>query len=281
MKFGITLALAHSSLWPELTRRADELGYESVWLPEHLVLPVQMGGSPHHGHDHPPIPAQTPVFDAMTYLAFLAGQTTNIRFGTQVYNIGLRHPFVSARAAATLDIVSGGRFDFGIGASWLREEWDATGLDFGTRGARVDEALAVCRALWTEPVISHHGRFFDFDEVMFEPKPVHPGGPPIHVGGDGKAAMRRVARYGDGWLPMNHTLDMLPASLKVLHRLWEDNGRTGRPQISIGLPVDTVDDVKRMADAGIDRLIVSPWQRTSGALDGIARFAEEIAGVTR
>jgi len=281
MKFGITLALAHSSLWPELTRRADELGYESAWLPEHLVLPVQMGGSPHHGHDHPPIPAQTPVFDAMTYLAFLAGQTTNIRFGTQVYNIGLRHPFVSARAAATLDIVSGGRFDFGIGASWLREEWDATGLDFGTRGARVDEALAVCRALWTEPVISHHGRFFDFDEVMFEPKPVHPGGPPIHVGGDGKAAMRRVARYGDGWLPMNHTLDMLPASLKVLHRLWEDNGRTGRPQISIGLPVDTVDDVKRMADAGIDRLIVSPWQRTSGALDGIARFAEEIAGVTR
>jgi len=169
MKFGITLALAHSSLWPELTRRADELGYESAWLPEHLVLPVQMGGSPHHGHDHPPIPAQTPVFDAMTYLAFLAGQTTNIRFGTQVYNIGLRHPFVSARAAATLDIVSGGRFDFGIGASWLREEWDATGLDFGTRGARVDEALAVCRALWTEPVISHHGRFFDFDEVTFEP----------------------------------------------------------------------------------------------------------------
>ena len=278
MKFGITLALAHSSLWPKLTRRADELGYESVWLPEHLVLPVQMAGSPHHGHDHPPIPPQTPVFDAMGYLSFLAGQTQNIRFGTQVYNIGLRHPFVSARAAATLDIVSGGRFDFGIGASWLREEWDATGLDFDTRGARVDEALEVCRALWNEPVISHHGRFFDFDEVMFEPKPVQPGGPPIHVGGDGKAALRRVARYGDGWLPMNHSLDMLPASLRTLQELWEANGRTGRPEISIGLPVESIDDVKRMADAGIDRLIVSPWQRTSGALDGIARFAEEIAG---
>lgn len=281
MKIGIPLGGVHPGLWRELTIRAEELGYESVWLPEHLVLPATMSGSPHHGDSHPPIPPQTPMYDAIAYLAYLAGQTSTIRFGTYVYNIGLRHPFVSARAAATLDIVSGGRFDFGIGASWLREEWDATGLDFGTRGARVDEALAVCRALWTEPVISHHGRFFDFDEVMFEPKPVQPGGPPIHVGGDGKAAMRRVARYGDGWLPMNHTLDMLPASLKVLHRLWEDNGRTGRPQISIGLPVDTVDDVKRMADAGIDRLIVSPWQRTSGALDGIARFAEEIAGVTR
>jgi probable F420-dependent oxidoreductase len=277
MKFGITLARAHSSLWPKLTRRADELGFESVWLPEHLVLPVKMAGSPHHGDDHPPIPPQTPVFDAMSYLSFLAGQTHNIRFGTQVYNIGLRHPFVSARAAATLDIVSLGRFDFGVGASWLREEWDAVGLDFATRGARVDEALQVCRALWTEPVISHHGQFFDFDEVMFEPKPVQPGGPPLHIGGDRRAALRRVARYGDGWLPMNHSLDMLPASLTVLHELWEANGRNGRPQISTGLPVDTVDDVKRMADAGIDRLIVSPWQRTSGALDGIARFAEEIA----
>jgi alkanesulfonate monooxygenase SsuD/methylene tetrahydromethanopterin reductase-like flavin-dependent oxidoreductase (luciferase family) len=168
MKFGISLARAHTSLWAKLTQRADELGFESVWIPEHLVLPVTMAGSPHHGDEHPPIPPQMPVFDAMNYLSFLAGQTENIRFGTQVYNIGLRHPFVSARAAATLDIVSSGRFEFGVGASWLREEWDAVGLDFRTRGARVDEALAICRALWTESTVSHHGRFFDFDAVMFE-----------------------------------------------------------------------------------------------------------------
>ena len=265
-------------MWRELTVRAEQLGYESVWLPEHLVLPATMSGSPHHGDSHPPIPPQTPMYDAIAYLAYLAGQTSTIRFGTYVYNIGLRHPFVSARAATTLDIVSGGRFDFGIGASWLREEWDAVGLDFDTRGARVDEALEVCRSLWTEPTVEHHGRFFDFDAVAFEPKPVQPGGPPVHVGGDGTAALRRVARHGGGWLPMNHSLDMLPASLKALAQLWADHGRSGRPEISIGLPVDTPDDVKRMADAGIDRLIVSPWQRTSGALDGIARFAEEIAG---
>ena len=265
-------------MWRELTVRAEQLGYESVWLPEHLVLPATMSGSPHHGDSHPPIPPQTPMYDAIAYLAYLAGQTSTIRFGTYVYNIGLRHPFVSARAATTLDIVSGGRFDFGIGASWLREEWDAVGLDFDPRGARVDEALEVCRSLWTEPTVEHHGRFFDFDAVAFEPKPVQPGGPPVHVGGDGTAALRRVARHGGGWLPMNHSLDMLPASLKALAQLWADHGRSGRPEISIGLPVDTPDDVKRMADAGIDRLIVSPWQRTSGALDGIARFVEEIAG---
>ncbi len=278
MKFGISLARANSSLWPELARRADDLGFESVWIPEHLVLPVQMAGSPHKGAEHPPIPPQTPVFDALNYLSFLAGTTRNIRFGTQVYNIGLRHPFISARAAATLDIVSGGRFEFGIGASWLREEWEAAELDFDTRGARIDETLRVCFALWTEPIVSHHGKFFDFDEVMFEPKPVQPGGPPIHVGGDGVAALRRVARYGDGWLPMNHTLDMLPASLHKLGTLWDEQGRSGRPQISIGLQVESADDVRRMADSGIDRLIIAPWERTSRALEGISRFADEIIG---
>lgn len=276
MKFGITLARANPGIWSTLTRRADELGFESVWIPEHLVLPATISGSPHHGTDHPPIPPQTPVFDALNYLSFLAAQTTNIRLGTHVYNIGLRHPFVSARAAATLDVLSAGRFEFGIGASWLREEWDAVGWDFTTRGARVDEALEICKALWTEPTVARRGRFFSFDQVMFEPKPVQPGGPPIHVGGDGKAALRRVAHFGDGWIPMNHTPEMLPASLRTLDELWIENGRLGRPQVTMSYSVTSIDDVKKLADSGLDRLIVDPWQRTSGALDGIARFADEI-----
>ena len=275
MKFGIPLARAHPGLWPELTKQAEALGFESVWLPEHLVLPAAMSGSPYHGDAHPPVPPQTPIFDALNYLSFLAAQTSTIRLGTYVYNIGLRHPFVSARAAATLDIVSEGRFDFGVGASWLREEWDAVGLDFGSRGARVDEALQICRALWSQPSVEHHGRFFDFDEVMFEPKPVQPGGPPLHIGGDGKAALRRVARLGDGWVPMNHTFDRIPNSVHTLNRLWTDHGRSGRPQVTTSVPLSSSDDVQRAADAGIDRLIVAPWHRTRDALDGIARFADE------
>jgi probable F420-dependent oxidoreductase len=278
MKFGVALARANPSRWSELTVRAEQLGFESVWIPEHLVLPVRMAGSPHAGDDHPPIPPQIPVFDALNYLSYLAAQTSSIRLGTNVYNIGLRHPFVSARAAATLDVLSGGRFEFGVGASWLREEWDAVGLDFDTRGARVNEVLAVCRALWTEPVVEHRGRFFDFDKVMFEPKPVQPGGPPLVIGGDAKAALRRVAQYGDGWLPMNHTLEQLPASLRTLGDLWASNGRSGRPEVSVGVPVESLDDVRRAADAGVDRLILAPWRRTADALDGIARFADEIIG---
>ena len=276
MKIGIPLGGVHPGLWQELTVRAEELGYESVWLPEHLVLPATMSGSPHHGDSHPPIPPQTPMYDAIAYLAYLAGQTSTIRFGTYVYNIGLRHPFVSARAAATLDIVSGGRFDFGIGASWLREEWEAVGLDFDTRGARVDEALQVCRALWTEPTVEHHGRFFDFDAVAFEPKPVQPGGPPVHVGGDGLPALRRTARFGAGWIPMNHSLAQLPGSLQTLSALWAEHGRSGKPELTTSAPAETPDDVERAAEAGIDRLIIMPWRRTREALDGIARFADEV-----
>ena len=141
MKFGVTFARLRPALWAETAELCDELGYESVWLPEHLVLPVQQSGSPYSGSDHPPVRADAPVFDVFTMLAFFAGRTERIRLGTNVYNIGLRHPFVTARAVATLDVVSGGRVELGIGASWLAEEWDATGLDFATRGSRVDEAL--------------------------------------------------------------------------------------------------------------------------------------------
>ena len=182
-------------------------GYESVWLPEHLVFPTVMSRSPKPGEDHPPVPPTTPVFDAFAYLAFIAARTTDLRLGTHVYNLGLRHPFVAARGVATLDVVSGGRVEFGIGASWLEQEWDAVGLDFATRGRRVDEAITVCSRLWTEPTIEHHGEFFDFAEVAFEPKPVQQPRPPVLVGGESGAALRRAATLGDGWIGMGHTPD--------------------------------------------------------------------------
>lgn len=130
MKIGIALGTVRPDRWAEVSSEADRLGYESVWMPEHLVLPVASDGSPYAGEEHPPIPADVPVFDAFAYLSYLAGCTERIRFGTHVYNIGLRHPFVVARAVTTLDIVSGGRAEFGIGASWLKAEWDAVGLEF-------------------------------------------------------------------------------------------------------------------------------------------------------
>ncbi|WP_029433919.1 TIGR03619 family F420-dependent LLM class oxidoreductase [Blastococcus sp. URHD0036] len=276
MDFGVHLGTVNPRLWVQVAEEADRLGYESVWVPEHLVIPVGAQGSPHHGAEHPPIPATVPVFDAMGVLCHLAAKTERIRLGTQVYNIGLRHPFVTARAAATVDVLSGGRLAFGIGASWLREEWEAVGLDFDRRGPLVDEAIDVCRRLWSEDVVEHTGEFFSFAPVAFEPKPVQRPGPALHIGGDGAAALRRAATVGTGWMPMNHTLADLPASLATLAELADRAGRETPVEVTLsGDPADSA-DVEPYAAAGVTRLIVRPWQRSSEALEGLRRFADDV-----
>lgn len=277
MKFGIALGRSNPKGFVGVTVEADRLGYESVWLPEHLVLPVKMSRSPHPGHDHPPIPTNLPVFDCFGYLCFLAGRTERIRLGTHVYNLGLRHPFVAARAVQTLDVVSGGRAEIGIGASWLAEEWEAAGLDFHTRGRRVDEALEVCTRLWTEEVVEHHGEFFDFGPVMFEPKPVQRPRPPIHIGGESDAALRRAARAGDGWIGITHTVKSIARPVELLRRWRQEAGRAELPfEVTVGGPVESLDDVARWEEAGVDRLIVAPWERSIDAVEGLRRFADRV-----
>lgn len=278
MKFGIALGGLNAHFHVEATDEAERLGYESVWLPEHLVLPVRMSQSPHPGEEHPPIPPTTPVFDAFAYLGFLAGRTEHVRLGTHVYNLGLRHPFVSARAVQTLDVVSGGRVEFGVGASWLEEEWRAVGLDFASRGRRVDEALDVCKRLWTEPEVAHEGEFFRFDRVAFEPKPVQQPWPPILIGGESAAALRRAARAGDGWIGMGHTFDTAAAQIERLRDLRRECGREDASfQICLGGAVESAGDVTRWEDIGATRLIVSPWRRSPEAIDGMRRFADLVA----
>ena len=276
MDFGIHLGSVSPKAWVDVVRQADRVGFESVWLPEHLVIPVAASGSPHDGADHPPIPAHVPVFDVFVYLAHLAAVTERITLGTSVYNIGLRHPFVTARAATTVDVLSGGRLALGIGSSWLREEWEAVGLDFDTRGARVDEAIEVCRRLWTEETIEHHGEFFDFAPVAFEPKPVQAGGPALHIGGDGAIALRRTATVGTGWIPMNHTLEQLGPPLGKLRELCDALGRATPVQVTLHGDLQRPEDVERYAAAGVTRVIVTPFARTSEAIDGLARFADEV-----
>jgi probable F420-dependent oxidoreductase len=281
VKFGIALGRLNPAFFVDATLEAERLGYESVWLPEHLVLTTAMSRSPHPGEEHPPVPPTVPIFDAFAYLGYLAGRTERIRLGTHVYNLGLRHPFVAARGVQTLDIVSGGRLEFGIGASWLEEEWVAAGLDFHTRGRRVDEALAVCKRLWTEPEVAHDGQFFNFDAVAFEPKPVQQPWPPVLVGGESDAALRRAARAGDGWIGMAHTFESAPRPIARLRSLLDEYGRSADVdnfQICLGGPVDSPDDIARWDELGVTRLIVSPWARSKEAVEGMRRFAE-LAGL--
>ena len=275
MKIGIALGTVRPERWAEVTSEADRLGYESVWMPEHLVLPLASNGSPYAGQDHPPIPSDVPVFEPFAYLSYLAGRPERIRFGTHVYNIGLRHPFVVARAVTTLDIVSGGRAEFGIGASWLEAEWDAVGLDFAKRGARVDEAISVCQRLWTDPVIEHHGEYFDFGPVMFEPKPIQSPWPPMHIGGDGAAALRRAALFGDGWIPMNHAVEQIPGDAARIAELREQAGRPGSVEITMGVSAD-LEALRNASELGVGRALVRPWSSGRQTIDGLRRFADEV-----
>ena len=155
MKFGISFLRLRQSSFVEVTQAAERLGFESVWLSDHLVLPTGMASSPYPGAEHPPIPPDLPVFDAPSVLGHLAAHTTTIRLGTWVYVLPLRHPFIAARSFATLDVLSGGRAEVGVGVGWLAGEFAAAGVDFASRGRRTDEALDVCRRLWSEPAVEH------------------------------------------------------------------------------------------------------------------------------
>ena len=277
MRFGIALGRLNPAFFMEATLEAERLGYESIWLPEHLIFTSKMSRSPHPGETHPPVPPDTPIFDAFGYLSYLAGITDRLRLGTHVYNLGLRHPFVAARAVQTLDIVSGGRVEFGIGASWLEEEWVATELDFSTRGRRVDEALEVCKRLWTEDEVSFHGEFFDFEGAVFVPKPVQEPYPPVLVGGESGAALRRATRAGDGWIGMAHDFESGTAQIEKLRVLLAEQDRDPEDfQYCLGGPVESLDDVQRWADIGVTRLVISPWPRSRQAIDGMRRFAEMV-----
>jgi len=277
MEFGLALAHTHTSIWEEVAILADDLGFESLWCPDHLVLPLDLAGTPYQDGGAPPIPSDTPLFDWPAYLSFLAARTRTLRLGTYVHLLGLRHPLVSARAFATTDLLSGGRLLLGVGAGWLKSEWRAVGYDPATRGARLDEAIEVHRRLWTDDVIAHDGEFWQWDPVRFEPKPTRPGGPPILVGGESARALRRAAELGDGWMSMPHDT---PASVRVqverLHELLRRRGRDpeGFEVTSCVLSAPSVAEVEQWRDAGVDRLIVKPWERTRDTLESMSRFAE-------
>lgn len=285
IKVGTSIGMLNPRYFQQVAIAADQLGFESLWMPEHLVFPQQMAGSPYAAQDgdsaHPPVPPETPLFDVFAYLAFLAGQTSRIRLGTNVYLMGLRHPFIAARAIVTLDIVSQGRAEIGVGAGWLRSEWNAAGFDPRSRGRRLDEVLSVCKRLWTEESIEHHGEFYQFDPVRFEPKPVQRPYPPIHIGGESNAALRRVARSGDGWYGIGHTLNTIKPVLKKLRDVVREEGRELPPlEIITAADVSTRDELKRWEELGVTRLVVCPWHRGSEAVDGLRRFADEVLNQT-
>ena len=179
--------------------RAEELGYDSVWVNHHIL---------NVGYIYDRL-EDRPYYDALTVLTWVAARTERVRLGTTVLVLPYLNPLVLAKTIATLDVMSGGRVSLGVGVGMLREENEALGSDFTTRGAYADESIEVLRDLWTSDDPSYSGRFFDYAGFKFSPKPVQSPGVPILIGGMSRAAMRRTARLGDGWHPNGGTVSDL------------------------------------------------------------------------
>jgi probable F420-dependent oxidoreductase len=262
MRFGLMFANAGPLGTPDMTvgvaRLAEELGFESLWTVEHVVVPSGYESRyPYSPDGRMPGGEDVGLPDPLVWLAFVAGVTTRIRLATGILILPQRNPLVLAKELATLDVLSRGRMELGVGVGWLREEFEALGVPFERRGARTDEYIDVLRRVWREPETAYDGEFARFAPVKSFPKPAQAGGIPIHVGGHTDASARRAGRLGDGYFP-GRGEDELPHLLDVMRGAARDAGRDPDAiEVSAGGVLD-LDGVRRFADLGVSRLIVPP-----------------------
>jgi probable F420-dependent oxidoreductase len=265
--------------YASLAAEAEAAGFESVWVPDHLVFPEVMPTSYlYTDTGEPPIPSTTAVYDPWVLLGAIASVTETIRLGTNVYVLPLRHPIAAARSVLTVDRISRGRVTLGAGVGWLTAEFGIVGLDASTRGKRMDEMIGLLRRLWTDEVVEHHGDHYDIPPVYFEPKPFQRP-IPIEIGGSSPVALRRAGQLGDGWIEIgSRDHDELAAKVRIIH---EERAKAGREQlpflVSVGIDVDaTAEEVTDLAALGVDRVVVRVPDGTGdrGALSELVqRFA--------
>jgi len=262
-----------------MARKAEELGFESFFCAEHPFIPVHTK-SRFPGSEDGVIPESYSHFvDPFVALARASGTTSRIKLGTGIVLVPERNPLVLAKEVSTLDHFSGGRFLFGIGAGWLREETEIMGGDFDHRWTQTRESILAMKELWTKAEAEFHGKYYNFPLVRSYPKPVQKPHPPVLLGGGAKNVLQRIVAWGDGWLPNRITPDQLRESRATLDRLAKDAGRDPSA-ISItvhGQPADR-DLIRRLLDAGASRVLVRPATVKTEAEMGreLTRIAEAV-----
>jgi probable F420-dependent oxidoreductase len=260
----------------ETARRYDRAGIDRLVVSDHVVFGEHLDayGRPETGGTtggRQPTGPDGHWLEPLTTLSVIAGMTARVRLGTGILLAALRRPVVLAKSAATLDVLSGGRVDLGVGVGWQREEYEAAGLDFDARGRLLDDTLAVCRELWTQPVVAHHSRFLDFDDIHMMPKPVQDGGVPVWVSGRVNAAVvRRIGANGRRWIPWGDDATELERSIPELRaRLDAEGFPSDDLQVVANLRVFTDDD--GTVDVG-RTLEPVPARVAAGATDFLTRF---------
>lgn len=279
MRFGVSLLPLRPPQIVDVADAAEELGFDSVWLGEHVISPdVFESRYPYHDDsddDKPAFHSRMPFYDPYATLSFLAARTERLKLVLSVSIVPLHDPYHLARSVMTIDHFSQGRFEFGVGAGWLREEFEIVGAAWERRGARMEEMLEVMKLLWTEESAEYHGRFYDLPPSGMEPKPFTQPHPPFVFGGLSPIALRRTAQLGDGWLGVGMTVDEVGRAVEELRQLREESSRSDPIEISLswGEPL-TDDDVEALASVGVERIVVRPWDRGRNAVSGLTEFAE-------
>ncbi len=289
MKWGIVFS---STRCPDpdsaaaLAETAEEAGFESLWAPEHIVVPVEYEplyeASPTGRMDR--LGNRGGIPDPIVWFAYVAARTTRLRFGTGVVVLPEHNLLAFAKSCATLAVLSEGRFMLGCGVGWNREEYEALGMPWDHRGARYDEYIWALRILWKEPEPSYEGVYVNFPPVQCDPKP--PGGSiPIVLGGTSTAAVRRAGQVGDGYFPAifptERVRDELPKLLALLRSAAEDAGRDPASiEITSG-GVRTAEEARWFADLGVSRLTVAVRSKTIPEMrDELLRFGDDVIAST-
>lgn len=283
MQVGVAVLTAAPIATPDYlsaaAKGAEERGFDSLWVPEHVVL-FDEYASPYPYAPDGKIPGvaadQIGVLEPLSTLCFLAAETDEIRLGTGVCLVPQRNPVYTAKEVANVDWLSGGRLDFGIGVGWLAEEFEVCGVPFERRGARCDSYLQVMKTLWCEEVSEYRDEFYEVPKTRFLPKPVQRPHPPIHVGGESRAALRRVARHGQGWFGMNLSPAETIAHVATLDELLAEEGRSrAEIQITIGPYSHRVGEKELEAykAAGVDQVIVMAM---AGKLSEFEAMADDL-----
>ena len=255
-----------------VAEEAEARGIHGIWVGEHVVAFQSYGSSyPYAGDGKMPLPAESGLLEPFTTLAFLAARTTRVRLGTAMVLLPQRNPVYTAKDVSTVDWLSGGRVDFGIGVGWLREEFEALGVPWERRGARTDEYIDVLRTLWCDGESSFEGDFYRLPPSTMFPKPVQQPHPPLHIGGESDAALRRTARRAQGWHTFNRAPEDLAAPLTRLDELLAAEGRR-RSDITVTVcpyfhPVDE-GAIERYGEAGADAVALLFFAADAGAVPG-------------
>ena len=290
MRVDLWIPTASPFSTPELLavvgRQAEERGFGGIWVGEHVVLFEEYASSyPYSDDGRIPAPPGTGLLEPLNTLSFLAAHTSTVRLGTAMVLLPQRNPVYTAKEVATLDWLSGGRVDLGIGVGWLEEEFRAVDVPWPRRGRRTDEYLEVLQTLWTDETSQFEGEFYSLAPCQMFPKPVQ-SPVPIHIGGESDAALRRVARAGHGWHTFNRAPGDLAAPLGRLDGFLTDHGRS-RSDITITVcpyfqPLDA-DRAERYGEAGADAVsaLIVPIDKDSllSQLDALAPVQERAASL--